>query len=209
MLSAMKNKYFPIKAFGIETQVPAWTVWALSVILLLGISYTIYRKVYEEPERVLISLKDANKQLEAEIEEYSLHAMEEPQKHELFEEQDGKLILRVFKDHCVLIQRQTLRGVRTKLVMDLARGGAAFRRIVPLPVIFPVLEAAQACNRGCLNPHPGEFRWWYGKQDGQWIEVWRKWPEGCQHVQMFNTYYRTWDSNPDGTPRVRWTCCVH
>jgi hypothetical protein len=201
-------KYFPLKAFGFELQVPRWILGPFAVVLFIAATWTVYQKVYSDPERVLISLKDANKQLTAEVEEYSLHAMEEPEKHELFEEADGKLLLRVFKDHCVLIQRQTSRGVRSKLVMDLAKGGST-RRVDPLAALFPVLEAAQACNRGCKNPHPGDFKWWYGKQDGQWIEVWRQWPEGCTHVQMFNTYYRTWDSNPDGTPRVRWTCCVH
>jgi len=180
-------------------------------MLLAGAGWLIYQKVYYEPEHILVSLKDANKQLAAEIEEYSLHAMEEPEKHELFEEHDGKLILRVFKDHCVLIQRQTLKGTRTKLVPDLARNLTITRYQQPAANWLPVVEAAQrSCQGGCINPHPGDFKWWYGAQtvDG-WVEVWREWPEGCRHVQMFHPRTGSWDSNRDGSARVRWVCCVH
>jgi hypothetical protein len=211
-------KYLPIKMFGFEAPAPRWALTIFALVLLTGATWTVYQKVYADPERALLSLKDANKQLAAEVEEYSLHAMEEPEKHELFEEQDGRLALRVFKDHCVLIQRATRRGVRTKLVIDLDRGAALpmARWQVPAPHhalnVLPVVAAADqrdACRGGCLNPHGGQFRWWYGARQGDWVEVWRQWPEGCTHVQMFNPIAGLWDSNPDSTPRVRWTCCVH
>jgi hypothetical protein len=203
------GKYLPLKFLGVETQAPTWAITVLVVILLTAAGLMVYQK-YVEPERTVITLKDANKQLAAEVEEYGLHVMEEPEKHELFEEQDGKLMLRVFKDHCVLIQRQTRRGTRTKLVMDLDRSNTGVSRYVTPPMNWiPIVEAGQVCNRGCLNPHPGQFRWWYGAQQGDWVEVWRQWSEGCTHVQMFNPRVRSWDSNPDGSARVRWTCCVH
>jgi|GEM_PF-2913766 len=67
----------------------------------------------------------------------------------------------------------------------------------------------QGCQRRCLDPHPGEFRWWNGQQNGCWIQVWRSWPDGCQHYQWFNSCNGYWDSYPNGAPRVYWTCCVH
>jgi hypothetical protein len=67
----------------------------------------------------------------------------------------------------------------------------------------------QACGGRCLNPHPGNFTSWNGQQNGCWLAVWRRWPEGCTHYQWFNTCNGSWDSNPDNTPRVYWTCCVH
>lgn len=207
-------KFYPFKAFGMEFLLPVVAVYALAAVCVAGIGYGVYRHVYLRPEeeRVLVTLKDVNRQLASEIEEYSLHAMEEPEKHELFEDVDGKLLLRVYKDHCIMIQRQTARGVRTKLVIDLARQGALAERrdeVHPTTWFAVPLHAAQGCNRGCLNPHPGNFSWRYGRQQGAWVEVWRTWPEGCQHVQMFNPQQGLWDTNPDGTPRVRWTCCVH
>jgi hypothetical protein len=102
--------------------------------------------------------------------------------------------------------------VRTKLVVDLARTNLLAQHYDARPWTPPLvatLLAQPACNRGCLNPHPGTFSWRYGRQQGAWVEVWRTWPEGCQHVQMFNPQAGLWDTNPDGTPRVRWTCCVH
>jgi hypothetical protein len=214
----------PLKLFGFETHAPAWVLTLFALILVAGAGVTVYNITYGHPEQQLLSLKDANKQLAAEVEEYSLHAMEEPEKHELFEEQDGLLLLRVFKDHCVLIQRRhILRGVRSKLVIDLARSTplTSSRQIdVPPPGIgigvvgvslFPIVEASQsaACKRGCRDPHPGDFRWWYGKRDGEWVEVWRQWPDNCTHVQMFHPRSGAWDSEPNGAPRVRWVCCVH
>ena len=135
--------------------------------------------------------------------------MEAPTKHELLEDADGALALRVYPDHCVLIQRKTNRGIRTKLVMDLAKEPIRVTQQISAPVEFGVVYAAQACNRGCLNPHPGNFKWWYGERKGDWVEVVRAWPEGCQHTQMLHPASGTWDTNPDGTPRVRWVCCVH
>ena len=128
-------KYYPIKLFGVETQAPRWALTLLALVLIAGAALVIYQKTYAEPEKQLISLKDANQQLAEEVEEYSLHAMEEPEKHELFEDADGKLALRVYKDHCVLIQRQTRQGTRTKLVMDLARvsGGVHHQGAAPAP----------------------------------------------------------------------------
>ena len=66
-----------------------------------------------------------------------------------------------------------------------------------------------ACKRRCQDPHPGQFRTWNGQQNGCWIQVWRGWPDGCQHYQWFNSCNGYWDINPNGSPRVFWTCCVH
>jgi len=66
-----------------------------------------------------------------------------------------------------------------------------------------------ACKRRCQDPHPGQFKYWNGQQNGCWIQVWRAWPDGCQHFQWFNSCNNYWDSYPNGAPRVNWTCCVH
>ncbi|MDX6270237.1 MAG: hypothetical protein QOD28_1460 [Acidobacteriota bacterium] len=62
---------------------------------------------------------------------------------------------------------------------------------------------------GCLDPHPGAFQSWNGQQNGCWIQVWRRWPEGCQHYQWFNGCNGYWDNHPNGAPRVYWTSCAH
>jgi len=188
---------------------PKAVAW-ISVLVCIGIASIIYTQVLKTPENI-VSIKEVNERLANEIEEYGLHAMEAPAKHELLEDADGALALRVFSDHCVLIQRKTLRGIRTRLVLDLAREGLRAQNRVEPPAIglMPVVSAQGACNRGCLNPHPGQFRWWYGQRRGEWVEVWRQWPEGCTHVQLMHPASGNWETNGDGSPRVRWSCCVH
>ncbi len=203
------HKAYPFQAFGVKGWMPRWALAPLAVMVIVMGGIYAYRQL--QPASDIVSLKDANRQAQQELEEYGLHAFEEPEKHELFEDADGKLMLRVFKDHCVLIQRQTIRGVRSKLVVDLARQVVLARTpLLLIPSVLPVAYAQSECNRGCLNPHPGQFKQWTGQRraDG-WLEIWRQWPEGCQHVQLFYAPTGAWDTNPDGTPRVRWTCCVH
>src|SRR5688572_22912210 len=118
-------KLSTFKAFGFEFPVTRGVAWALGVVAVLGTAGFIYQKLYSDPERVILSLKDVNARLAGEVEEYGRHVMEEPTKHELFADTDGELVLRVYPDHCVLIQRRTSRtGMRTRLVQDLAKAAA-------------------------------------------------------------------------------------
>ena len=73
-----------------------------------------------------------------------------------------------------------------------------------------VIDASMQCKGRCLNPHPGQFRWWYGQaRDQCWVEVWRQWPEGCTHWQLFNRCTGWWDADQYGNAKVFWTCCQH
>jgi hypothetical protein len=83
------------------------------------------------------------------------------------------------------------------------------RMIPALPEAGVTVPVQNGCQRRCLDPHPGAFQSWNGQQNGCWIQVWRRWPEGCQHYQWFNTCNGVWDSYPNGAPKVAWTCCVH
>lgn len=202
------------KAFGVEFPISKWGVYALSTIAAVGAALLVYQKLYNDPERAMLTLKEVNARLAFEISEYGNHVMEEPTKHELFEDADGALALRVYRDHCVLIQRRTRDGMRTRLVPDLARRDIQASNQIAPPSdwnLLPVVSAQgnNPCQRGCLNPHPGNFQWWYGANKGEWVEVWRRWPDGCSHYQMFHPKQNVWDTNRDGTPKVAWSCCVH
>ena len=61
------------------------------------------------------------------------------------------------------------------------------------------------CGGRCWGPgaHPGQFTWWYGQANGCWVQLWRQWPDGCTHYQLFNTCGNYFD------PQIHWTCCVH
>ena len=197
----------------------------ISALVVIAIAAIVYRQTIATPVDI-VSAREMNARLEREVEEYGLHAMEQPTKHELLEDADGALGVRVYADHCVLIQRKTVRGirteVRTRLVLDLARAGLRAENRIDRPMLpslwamattgrwpTPLYAQGRGCNGGCLNPHPNPFKWWYGARRGEWIEIWRQWPEGCQHVQMLHPASGNWETNADGSPRVRWTCCVH
>jgi hypothetical protein len=62
---------------------------------------------------------------------------------------------------------------------------------------------SQGCAGRCWNPHPGQFRSWYGQQNGCFVQVWRQWQDGCTHWQLFNSCSNYYD------PNINWTCCVH
>jgi hypothetical protein len=202
-----------VELFGLKVPFPKWAISLLAVVVTAAVALFLWQKIYNDPERTLVTLKDVNDQLARDVEEYGRHAMEEPEKHELFEDTDGFLALRVYKDHCVMIQRQTRDGTLTKLIPDLARSKvrkALWQIAPPAPRAPLVVHAATSCTGGCINPHPGAFRWWYGQTlPSGWVEVWRQWPEGCMHVQLFNPRASLWDTNANGSPRIRWTCCVH
>lgn len=66
------------------------------------------------------------------------------------------------------------------------------------------------CSGKCLNPHPGQFTATDGQTKGDcWVQVWRRWPDGCTHWQWFDRCNKKWDADTAGRPRVTWTCCVH
>lgn len=55
----------------------------------------------------------------------------------------------------------------------------------------------------CINPHPGTFQTWVGQRNGCWIQIWRRFQDGCVHYEWFNSCYNYWD------PKIYWTFCVH
>ena len=64
-------------------------------------------------------------------------------------------------------------------------------------------QQGQGCAGRCLNPHPGPFQTWNGQVNGCFVQVWRRWADGCTHYQWWNSCYNYWD------PQIWWTCCVH
>ena len=64
----------------------------------------------------------------------------------------------------------------------------------------PVTAVAQAT---CLNPHPGQFRYWWGQPMDQCNSpMYRQFADGCMHYQVYNRCANAWDS------RIFWTTCV-
>lgn len=197
-----------LKLPGWEIPLPSWAVRYLLPGLLVASLLFIGYQQWTTPQ--LLTLREAHAQLSATVTEYNLHIMEAPEREEaLFTDPDDQMTVRVYRDHCIVIQRRTRNGIRTKLVIDPARELAAVAMAAVSWPSLPVVSAAQDCGGQCWNPHPGEFRWWYGQRIGEWVEVFRAWPDMCVHVQLYNVRWGYWQTNPDGTPAVRWRCCTH
>jgi hypothetical protein len=182
---------------------PVITVLAV-LIVLAAIGIVSFQQIVR-PEFALITQQEANANLQASVNEYGRHIAEPPETSAvLMDDLRGRLTVQRYKDGCVVIARTADGILRSKLIVDLARDKE--RRPPQISLFAPF--TVEAAGR-CLNPHPGDFRTWYGQRNGCWIEVWRQWPDSCQHVQFFDSCHGTWDVNPNGTPRVRWTTCVH
>lgn len=188
---------------GFQIPVPRWTVPVFGVIALLAISLGIFRYFYPiEPE--LISVKQANDKLREEVLEYNKHIME--QAVMTLGDTNGMLKLAAFEDGCLLVSRKFAGQSSTRLLVEPRGMRPADGRGV-LEAMMPTLLAEE---QRCLNQHPGRFTWGYGNRRTRcWVEVWRSYEDGCMHIQLFNACDNTFDTNPDGTPRVIWTRCQH
>ena len=64
----------------------------------------------------------------------------------------------------------------------------------------PAGEPAQAGF--CVNPHPGQFRYWWGPPIDQCNSpMYRQFADGCTHYQVYNRCANAWDG------RINWTVC--
>lgn len=214
-----------VSALGVKLEgVPRWAL-ALAALAVVGVGSWLMLR----PSKDLVSAQAASAALQLAVDEYGRHIVESPEAAALMmNDARGKLSVRQYADGCLLIAREVAGQVRSKLVVDLARtgqetglagstsddrlpGGGIATGAGRSPRYGPRFAAYEgpAAAQRCWNPHPGEFRTWYGRRSGCRVEVWREWPDGCQHVQMLDTCSGAWDSHPDGSPRVRWARCVH
>ena len=86
-------------------------------------------------------------------------------------------------------------------------------RLSSSPVALAFKMAADkpsaGCSGTCLDPHPGKFESWNDKSKGCWVQVWRRWSDGCMHYQWFNSCSSYWEADSTGRPKVFWKCCTH
>ena len=177
--------------------IPRWSAHLTAALAGLATLAGLYAQYFREPE--VLTLAAANAALAESVAEYGIHIVETP----VWESGDTSLAVRAYADGCVAIVRKTPTRTVSRLVVDLARQGAP-----PASWTLPGVATVSAQGR-CLPAHPGPFSWRYGDRVGEWVEVWRLWPEGCEHVQLFHPPSGAWAVNPDGTPQVRWTQCRH
>lgn len=200
----------------ITLPVHRWTVQVFSLLAVIGVTAIVWDKAF--PRQVL-SLVQANHALAVEVLEYNKHILDMAEG--VFDM--DRVHIRVFQDGCILVQRRLAGIVTTRLLpaSSLMDDDAAQpeRHVVPWKpgALLNLDPTPAALAQGqCLNPHPGPFNFAYGAKINQCVvEVWRQFDldrppaARCEHVQLFNVCNKSWDTNYDGSPRVRWTQCAH
>ena len=200
----MKNT--TLKLFGLELPIQRWALPLVTLIAVAGLAAFVFQHIFPPDD-----LRQTNEHLEATVREYGLHMTDMPTSVHV--DPDGAFTIKVFADRCVLIQRKVSGQILTKLVLDLERA-AALQQGQVVPPAAPIrplfdLPVVEAQGGRCLNPHPGSFTVKDGPRNGCWVQVFRYFSDGCSHYQLFESCRGYWDSNPDGSPKVVWTRCVH
>lgn len=193
-----------IKVAGNEIDVPGWCSPIFGVLVCIAATALVYRMVVPaEPE--LVSVKQANERLEHELAHYNLHSFDEPKAS--FSDPSGSVSVRAYGDACLLVSQRFGMASTTRLLIGL---GERRKASVDLSAaVFPVLEASETQGR-CWDPHPGRFQSGYGPRHNECVvEVYRTFEDSCQHTQLFDACRGSWQTNSDGSPRVRWLRCVH
>ncbi|MCU1269950.1 MAG: hypothetical protein JWN74_1244 [Acidobacteriaceae bacterium] len=127
----------------------------------------------------------------------------------------GFLGYKVFdSDGCMLISRQKGQLSSMKLIRNVGESTSARNDAVhsyekaelPPRRLSEEPQFAEArvvpVQMSCLNPHPGQFRYWYGPSTDQcWVPVYRQFVDGCTHYQMFNRCNGVWEE------QIHWTIC--
>jgi hypothetical protein len=212
---------------GVEWPIPRWALAPGALVLLLALTGYVakqfgvpivveWRTLEEEHAR-------ADAQSAREREAYK-HSSTGEQPVPIFSSDHGELKVNLFKsDGCVQVVRSSSPEQHQAdwLVAPVASGQAAPGRIAAETAVPPgalpweaTAEAQPAPGgppppRGCINPHPGDFKQRDGQKQGCWQQKFREWADGCQHYQWFNTCSNVWDVDQNGSPRVYWTVCRH
>lgn len=208
-----------LKLFGLEFVPPKWAIWAISVVVIVGVCALVYLKVGIP----LAEAQAAQGHVQADMAHYQKHFGEA----RLFETAVydnpalGKLMVGYYaSDHCLVAIRNNpglatgaeYHFIKEALYTQSAPGPLKVIRVAGMlaPAVILSAQVVLQPSGRCLNPHPGVFQFWTGpERNGCWAAIWRRWQDGCLQYQWFNTCNNSWDMNPDGSAHVYWRFCVH
>jgi len=148
--------------------------------------------------------------------EFAKHFDEAPSHHDTMTYPDlGEVELAFYEsDGCLLISAPG-REPRwlTRRTLGLERVGSSLELRRPMLAGFASKEPSPCLTRGCRNPHKGAFTIAVKSKrdvDGViWIEVHRRFADGCEHYQLRREADGLWDRDDEGVPVVCWLRCIH
>jgi len=188
------------------------------------------RRTREDLQQVKGDLKNAQDTLRSARDDYEEYVKHSGEAGSDFH-RDANLTVKYYEsDGCIYVLRSPngvwLRDPAKKAPPsrspgDVERGQRSDLRSLLVPSIIPAayhpeadqgpgeIEPRSHKGGACLNPHPGRYESSDGQRRGCWLQVWRRWPDGCVHYQWFNTCSSYWDKDAKGQPIVYWTSCAH
>jgi hypothetical protein len=233
-IKAAKKANEHVEIGGVRIPLPRWATFLIGIVAVIGAAFPVVK--YLLPTAHADPITKADNTAVIQYREYQKHIAEAPEyTQKLFDSPDlGSLTVNFYgSDGCLLVMKKNPGRFdqaisywipKASIEADRAPGAIANHffqpnsparllqsmeaQIAPASLVLANVAAATPVNN-CLNPHPGEFRWWNGEVRGCWSAIWRQWGDGCQHYQWFNTCSGYWDSDQSGAPRVYWTNCNH
>jgi hypothetical protein len=215
-----------MKVGAFEMPVPAWCIPVLGLIAVLYVGYSLLSQPIQVVySRYLLGTSEEQDQLES----YK-HFAEQPAAEVHNSAAGGTLEAKLFSDGCVSVAwRSALSNFPPQphfiKKVTAEKGGAApgsqSRDEHSADLSSALLAAgffgaiateartAPVAASNCGDSHPGTFSTSYGSRNGCWVQVWRRFSDGCEHYQWFNSCANVWDVHPNGTPHVYWTQCRH
>lgn len=206
---------------GFKIPLPRWGPGAITVTLILiaVVAATIYGGLYlldhlRHDDQNAVRVKAAEL---VQLNEAAKHFGEPPEKSvEIYHDARGLLDVQLYpSDGCLLVARHSpdpRRPVINQFILDPSRipDTPAPKFVVDAdwslePAAFAQTDPNRCATIFAAQPHPGQFRWWYGQRspDGCWTQVWRQFEDSCTHWQAFNGCNNSWD------PVIHWTLCYH
>jgi hypothetical protein len=216
-----------VKVLGLEIPLPAWAVTPVAVLAIVAaaiflalnvVSNGTLRHAQADLEKAKHDLKSAQDDLRNARDDYDEYVRHASEVGSEFHHEPNLTVKYYESDRCIYVLRastgQWLRDGSKRGPAGRSPGelGANRRPQSEIPSVLTVLYRPgeeQSPKGGCLNPHPGKYQTSDGQRRGCWLQVWRRWPDGCTHYQWFNTCAANWELDPRGQPAVHWTVCRH
>ena len=175
--------------------VPRWVIAVVGLVIAIGALSVVWLQI-RQPEVQLVTLKQANDALQEMINEYTMHIGETPEAQAvLMDDARGRITAQRYVDGCTVLTRTTTGGLRSKLILDLAR---AEQR-----ASFFALPAVEAAAGQCVTSHPDRPKITYGQRAGCLVEVTGQFGDGCVYVQQFDACKGAF------VTEMKWVKCVH